>query len=161
MSPISAPSGGKSTIAQKLSEIYENDFYKIGLDDLRLKIFCENFPKVCKGNLTDVYKKAFKYIIENKIDIEKLLIQKIKENLNKKVIYVDNTNATYKSRRKILNSVEKERYKVGIFIFSVTLNEIFKRNEKREIKINKSAIRQIYNTISFPSLIEFDEIIVL
>jgi predicted kinase len=169
--PIAPPASGKSTIAFKLEEIYREEFYRIGYDDIRLEIFCEKeykdkFRYNIKTSTTEIYQEAYQYTNKNKIDIHSILMKRINDKLNENgrtIIFIDNTNVSFKSRRKILNSLYKKEsiLKIGIFLFNLTLEEIFKRNEKRNIKIKKSVIENIYNTTAFPSLTEFNKILII
>ncbi len=169
--PIAPPASGKSTIAKTFTEKFGNKFYRIGYDDIRLEIFCEkeygnkNKYTIETAN-TEIYQKAREYINRTKIDIHSILLDRINKKLkeeNQTIIFVDNTNATFKSRRKILDFIQKREnvLKIALFIFNITFEEILKRNEKRNINIKKSSIKQIYNTIAFPSLQEFNEIFLI
>ncbi len=164
--PIAPPASGKSTIAENLKLILEDRFLRIGYDDIRLEIFCERFFKdknkfTVRTADTEIYQKAHRYVNKQKIDIHSILMERINEKLKSGgLVFVDNTNVTFKSRRKILNNLENV-YKIGLFIFNITLEELYVRNEKRNIKISKSVIEHIYNTVSFPSLTEFNEIFVI
>ncbi len=168
--PIAPPASGKSTIAYKLEEEYKNKFYRIGYDDIRLEIFCENqfkdkFKYSIKTATTEIYKKAYEFANRRKIDINSVLIERVNKKLKQDgqmIVFVDNTNITFKGRRKILNSLynKKDVLKIGLFLFNLTLEEIFERNRKRNIKLKKSVIENIYNTTAYPSLTEFDKIVI-
>ncbi len=168
---VAPPASGKSTIARKLSENSEFEVFTTGYDQIRLQLFCEKeYNDKTRYSMdtatSEIYQKAYDYVNKNGIDIHSILMEKINNQLknnDKIVIVVDNTNASFKSRRKIIHSLFKkeEIHKVGIFIFNLTLEEIFQRNEKRNIQIKKSAVEHIYKTTAFPSLTEFDDIFVI
>lgn len=165
--PVAPPASGKSTVAKKITERLGNRFYRVGYDDIRLEVYCERLMRGKKKYTvetadTELYHRAHRFVDEEKIDIHSILIERVNKKIKEgTVVFVDNTNATYRSRRRILSSVEEKVLKICIFFFNISLREIFSRNRERNIKIKESVIRHIYNTISFPSLSEFDEIFVV
>src|SRR6056297_2635050 len=86
------PASGKDYLAK------QNGFPIVSFDDIRVDVFKNYSKKVNNINENDLYKMAFDYCLDNKIDLNKILIRNIKSLLNEKKMNINicNTSLTRK-----------------------------------------------------------------
>jgi len=124
------PASGKDYLAK------QNGFPIVSFDDIRVDVFKNYSKKVNNINENDLYKMAFDYCLDNKIDLNKILIRNIKSLLNEKKMNINicNTSLTRKDRRRIINSLNKNKFNFFIKqVFSPT-KSITYRNINRDSK---------------------------
>ena len=126
------PASGKDYLAK------QNGYPIVSFDDIRVSIFKSHSKKEVLDNLEecDLYQMAFDYCLDNKIDLNKILIRDIKSLVDKKEMNINicNTSLTRKDRRRIINSLNKNKFNFFIKqVFSPT-KSITYRNISRESK---------------------------
>lgn len=144
---VGLPASGKSTYSEK----YKNDenWVVVSTDT-----YIEEYA--AKNNTT--YNKCFKEQFQNaEIHLRSILGKAIRENKN---ILWDQTNLNPKSRIRKLKMFPKHYYKIATS-FRVPLDEILKRNSKREEgrRISEDVIRSMNDPMTYPQPIEgFDKV---
>lgn len=148
--PISASGSGKSTFfSSGYADQISNNILPFSLDALRLdwygSDYAEAFKMSCEDNgFENKTKKVFKEMVTHK------------EN-----IYVDNTNTSRKRRSFYLNEAKRAGYKTVAVLFPVDLDTVQARQKTRGDKcVPADAVTRQYFGLSYPSVGEFDEIIV-
>jgi len=122
---VGPPAAGKNT--------YLNNKSAVSFDDIRMEVYQRKNDIDGMDNIT-LYKKAFEYCNENKIDLTRLLVKKAKELLETEdVVYINNTNMGRKARRSIINSLGRN-YDYESIILANTTQDLVHRNYFREDK---------------------------
>lgn len=123
---VGFPGAGKNTFL-------ENDSYA-SFDDIRVETYLENNNEKFSDE-KEIYKKAFHYCNDNNIDLNGKLIKQIKSIFkDKDIVYVNNLNLTRKSRRVIINSLNKYEYDFEAIILTNNTSCLVNRNRKRKDK---------------------------
>jgi len=149
------PASGKDYIASK------NGYPIISFDDIRIEIFKNNTKNGTIDDLSDskIYDLAFKFASDNNINLTKHLIRCVKglasegiENIN-----ICNTSLTRKSRRVIMNSLNKKEYNFYIKQIFSPRSSIITRNTMRKSKnVPMSAMNRMFNNINIATYFERD-----
>lgn len=137
---VGLPASGKSTLANKLSNDYNTTV--LSSDQLRIQLY---------NNINDQEhnEEVFK-------ELHKQLISNLKDNHS--VIY-DATNISYKRRKALLEEINKFGCKKICYLLATPYDDCLVRNDKRERKVPKYAIKRMYMNFYIPEYYEgWDEI---
>jgi tRNA uridine 5-carbamoylmethylation protein Kti12 len=124
---LSGVSGcGKSTVAKKLVSQFTNEPTTIfSLDSCRLKFFEQEFKK--EGS----YAEAFKHAIDNGSEFDKFVTAEWKSSLKSKILIVDNTNLSRKSRARWCQEARQKQFSIwGISVYA-PLSIVIDRQQTR------------------------------
>ncbi len=150
--PVGFPGSGKSTLFKELSKDF--DIEKVSFDDIRIEYYRKKHP-FDNRNDREIYKDAFLLSKKDKLNLKKVAREKIKQS-DKRIIYLDNTNLTKKSRRTFLLECN-DFVKVGVF-FDVPLDVCIQRQfvPYRDKFVSPKVIKQLSEVLQPPEIDEFN-----
>lgn len=145
--PIAASGSGKSTYFTKASDADNYNIYS--LDLLRLQWYgepyAEAFAKACADkSFNGNAQREYRNMLKKRTDI-----------------FIDNTNTSRKRRAFYLTEAKRAGYQTVALLLPVDVDSIIERQQTRADKCvpTEAVIRQ-YNGLMYPSIGEFDSIIV-
>lgn len=154
---IGASGSGKTTHVNKLLEQYKANVFS--LDEFRLRQYSPNTADVDFNYKTSFEQSTLDKDFSNSSFAD--FLDKLSDDSYDALI-VDNTNCSAKSRRRYLVEANKRNIKTYGVIHLNSLNTLLNRQQTRSDKtVPSDAVIRQYNATSYPSLGEFDEIIVL
>jgi len=142
------PASGKDYIAKK------NGYPIISFDDIRVKIYKNKNESLNNLNESKIYELAFEYVSNNNINLMKYLIKEIK-NSSFDTINICNTSLTRKSRRAIINSLNKKNYNFFVKQVFSPSDIVITRNSLRKSKtVPMDAMNKMFNSVNIATYFE-------
>ncbi len=154
--PIGLSGSGKTTLYKTLSNQFDIEY--ISFDKIRIDEFLKENPHLKIFDKRKIYREAYKYSSEKKLKLLRIAKEKF-ITTDKKIVYIDNTNLTKKSRNKFLCEA-KDFLKISVF-FKPNPELCIKRQflEERDKFVSPKIILQQLETLEEPDLEEFDIVI--
>jgi tRNA uridine 5-carbamoylmethylation protein Kti12 len=128
---VGVPGSGKSTIVNELQERYHNEQKTavFSLDKCRL-----DFLGTTADDPKKTYALAFAHANENKKQFEQYVNEKWAKALKADVVFVDNTNLTYKSRARWIRDARAKGFTIIAINVMTPLKVAIDRQATREDK---------------------------
>ena len=129
------PGCGKDYIAEKEFP----DAAIVSFDDIRVELFKESLDTEYEGTDAELYRDAFNYVNENKINLNNYLRNEVNMHLDTSVcnrVVICNTSLGRKRRRGLINELgQKTNRKFGVLFVTAKSNTIKERNRNRDSKV--------------------------
>lgn len=129
------PGSGKDYITEKKFP----DAPIVSFDDIRVKLFKESLNTEYTGTEAELYRDAFHYVNENRINLNNYLKDEVNAYLNTPIynkVIICNTSLTRKRRRALINELgQKTNRKFGALFVTARSDTIKERNRNRDSKV--------------------------
>lgn len=134
---IGVPGSGKSTIAKQIVDCFDAEVKSFSLDTCREDFWknahAEEYEQISKA---EMYGKAFMYVNNNQKGFDDFVESQWKQTLvNGKIVIVDNTHITQKSRRKWIDGLRKHHFHITAVNVMISVDRAVARQKTRGDKI--------------------------
>jgi predicted kinase len=145
---IGLPGTGKSTFAKKLLQHNSEERKLVSSDSIRFDLL--NYDETGIDFDPKIEPKVWE-IIDGKL-------RKVLSDPTVNEVIFDTTNLNKSRRKKYLDLAKEAGFNTRGIVFSVSLDEVKKRNRNRTREVPEEVIERFHKTFDFPEEEEFDEL---
>lgn len=142
---IGASGSGKSTVRNKLKEVYGESMRTFSLDDCRINFYLDRAPVGEGLTRGDMYGKAFDFANANSKEFNDYVQEIWTATRTAQTVVVDNVNGTRKSRAPWVQALQKDKFHITMIQVQTPLKVILERQHTRGDKsVPENIVRQMY-----------------